>query len=278
MKNYVVIISKWSGFYLGVGLFVLVTMFPFIWQLITSLKSPDDLYLMPPTWWPSFDFRSYVAVFTERPFLTYLKNSFIVSSLTTIYCIAIGAFCAYALARLQFRFKRLILSLVLAVSMFPTIAILSPIFILLKDLKLLNTYAGLILPYTTFGLPLTIWILTGFFREIPKELEESAAMDGCSKLGAFFRIILPLATPGIFTTAIIVFIHSWNEFLFSLSFMTTDEMRTVPVGIAMFPGQHELPWGDISAASVVVTVPLIILVLIFQRRIISGLTAGAVKG
>lgn len=278
MKNYMVIAARWSGFYLGVGLFVLITMFPFFWQLITSLKSPQELYLMPPTWWPSFDFRSYVAVFTERPFLTYLKNSFIVSSLTTLYCIAIGAFCAYALAKLQFRFKRLILSLVLAVSMFPTIAILSPIFILLKDLKLLNTYAGLILPYTTFGLPLTIWILTGFFREIPKELEESAAMDGCSKLGTFFRIILPLATPGIFTTAILVFIHSWNEFLFALSFMTTDEMRTVPVGIAMFPGQHELPWGDISAASIVVTVPLIILVLIFQRRIISGLTAGAVKG
>lgn len=277
MKNYLVIARR-SGFYLGVGLFILVTMFPFFWQLITSLKSPQELYSMPPTWWPSFDFRSYVAVFTERPFLTYLKNSFIVSSLTTLYCIAIGAFCAYALARLQFRFKRLILSLVLAVSMFPTIAILSPIFILLKDLKLLNTYAGLILPYTTFGLPLTIWILTGFFREIPKELEESAAMDGCSKLGALFRVILPLATPGIFTTAILVFIHSWNEFLFALSFMTTDEMRTVPVGIAMFPGQHDLPWGDISAASVVVTVPLIILVLIFQRRIISGLTAGAVKG
>lgn len=269
---------KGAGFYVGVGLFVLVTMFPFLWQFMTSVKSPQELYLMPPTWWPSWDFGSYVAVFTKRPFLTYLKNSLIVSSLTTVYCIAIGSFCAYALARLKFRFKKFILTLVLAVSMFPAIAILSPIFILLKDLKLLNTYSGLILPYTTFGLPLTIWILTSFFREIPKELEESAAVDGCSKIAAFFRIIVPLAAPGMFTTAILVFIHSWNEFLFALTFMTTDKMRTVPVGIAMFPGEHELPWGDISAASVVVTVPLIILVLIFQRRIIAGLTSGAVKG
>ncbi len=137
----------------------------------------------------------------------------------------------------------------------------------------------MILPYTTHGLPLTIWILASFFREIPSELEESARIDGTSRLGAFWRVIVPLATPGIFTTAILVFIGAWNEFfLFALSFMSKDIMRTVPVGIAMFQGEHDLPWGDISAASVIVTIPLIVMVLIFQRRIISGLTSGAVKG
>jgi multiple sugar transport system permease protein len=170
------------------------------------------------------------------------------------------------------------LGLVLTVSMFPSIAILSPLFIILKKLALLNTYTGLILPYTTFGLPMAIWILTSFFRDIPGELEESAYIDGCSRIQSFVKVIVPLAAPGVFTTAILIFIHAWNEFLFALSFMSKDTMRTVPVAIAMFPGEHDLPWGDIAAASVVVTVPLIIMVLVFQRRIIAGLTAGGVKG
>jgi multiple sugar transport system permease protein len=267
------------SFYVAVSLFVLMIIFPFVWQIITSLKPPDQLYKMPPDWISNrFYLGSYMSVFFKRPFLGYLENSFIVSTTTTLFCILIGSFCAYAIARLKFKGKRIILTLVLTVSMFPSVAILSPLFLILKDFKLLNTYSGLILPYTTFALPLTIWILTSFFREIPKELEESAQIDGCSRMKAFWKVIVPLAAPGVFTTAILVFIHAWNEFLFALSFMTADKMRTVPVGIAMFPGEHDVPWGDIAAASVVVTVPLIILVLIFQRRIIAGLTSGGVKG
>jgi multiple sugar transport system permease protein len=254
-------------------------MFPFIWQFLTSMKPPEQINKMPPDWWPNrlwIDY--YINVFTKRPFLLYLKNSAIVSVATTLVSLVIGSFCAYALARLHFSGKKIILALVLSVSMFPHIATLSPIFLFLREMKLLNTYTGLVLPYTTFALPLTIWTLTSFFRELPKELEEAAIIDGCSRMKAFWKVTVPLAAPGMFTTAILVFIAAWNEFLYAFSFMTRDEMRTVPPGIAMFPGEHDLPWGDIAAASVVVTIPLIILVLAFQRRIITGLTSGGVKG
>jgi multiple sugar transport system permease protein len=270
---------KTTLFYAAVWIFVLVIIFPFLWQITTSLKPPEQLNKMPPDWIPSpVYWGSYIATFTKHPFTIYLENSLIVASATTMYSIVLGSLCAYAVARLRFKGKSLILMLVLTVSMFPAIAILSPLYILLRDFKLLNTFQGLILPYTTHGLPLTIWILTTFFKEIPAELEESARIDGTSRLGAFWKVIIPLAIPGVFTTAILVFIGAWNEFLFAFSFMSKDIMRTVPVGIAMFPGEHDLPWGDISAASVIVTVPLILMVLIFQRRIISGLTSGAIKG
>ncbi|AUI38161.1 sugar ABC transporter permease [[Bacillus] caldolyticus] len=266
-------------FYGAISLFVLIVMFPFIWQALTSFKPPEQINKMPPDWWPGrLWIEYYVNVFTKRPFLLYLKNSAVVSITTTIVSLAVGSFCAYALARLRFRGKKVILALVLSVSMFPHIATLSPMFLFLRKMELLNTYTGLVLPYTTFALPLTIWTLTSFFRELPKELEEAAIMDGCSRIKAFWKVTIPLAAPGMFTTAILVFIAAWNEFLYALSFMTQDGMRTVPPGIAMFPGEHDLPWGDIAAASVVVTVPLIILVLIFQRRIIAGLTSGGVKG
>ncbi|UOF92849.1 carbohydrate ABC transporter permease [Fodinisporobacter ferrooxydans] len=266
-------------FYTAVILFVVIVAFPFYWQLITSLKSPQEIYQMPPAWWPSsFYFGSYKDVFTKTPFGLYLLNSFIVSSITTILCLVFGSTTAYAVARLRFKGKKFLLGLVLSVSMFPPIAVLSPLFLILKNLHLLSTYQGLIFPYMTFTMPLTIWILSSFFREIPKELDEAAIVDGCTRLQTFWRIMLPLSGPGLFTTGILVFIAAWNEFLFAFTFMTNDAMRTVPVGIAMFQGEHSLPWGDISAASIVVTVPLIILVLIFQKRIISGLTAGAVKG
>ncbi|MFZ5814286.1 MAG: carbohydrate ABC transporter permease [Bacillota bacterium] len=266
-------------FYLAVAAFVIVIIFPFIWQIRTSLMPPQEINSMPPKWIPSTWFPDYYYnVFVKRGFLKYLKNSFIVSSMTTLVSLAIASFAAYAIARLQFRGKSFILAMVLTISMLPVVSLISPLFLVLKNLKLLNTYFGLVLPYTTFAMPLAIWNLTAFFREIPKELEESAKVDGCSPMQVFARIMVPLAVPGVFTTAILIFIQAWNEFLLSLTFMTKDAMRTVPVAIALFPGEFELPWGDIAAASVVLTVPLIILVLILQRRIISGLTAGAVKG
>jgi multiple sugar transport system permease protein len=266
-------------FYIFLTIFLVYIIFPFLWQTLTSFKTPQELFSIPPTWIPSKIYTGYYTnVFTKRPFLTYLKNSFIVASSTTLFSLFVSSFAAYALARLKFKGKAIILSLVLSVSMFPGIAIVSPLFIFLKNVNLLNSYLGLILTYTTFAIPLSLWILTSFFKEIPFELEESAKVDGATPMQAFLRIIMPLATPGMFTTAILTFIAAWNEFLFALVFNTQDSMRTVPVGIAMFPGEHDLPWGDIAAASVVVTVPLIIMVLIFQKRIISGLTAGAVKG
>ncbi|ADL08480.1 carbohydrate ABC transporter permease [Thermosediminibacter oceani] len=260
-------------------LFLLYILFPFLWQFMTSIKPPEQLFSIPPRWIPDRIFTGYyLSVFTKRPFLVYLKNSLIVASATTFLSLFVSSFAAYAIARLKFRGKALILALVLSVSMFPGISIISPLFLFLKKINLLNTHLGLILTYTTFTIPLSLWILTSFFREIPFELEESAKVDGATPMQAFLKIIFPLAAPGMFTTAILTFIAAWNEFLFALVFNTKDLMRTVPVGIAMFPGEHELPWGDIAAASVVVTVPLIVMVLIFQKRIISGLTAGAVKG
>ncbi|MDI6600252.1 MAG: carbohydrate ABC transporter permease [Thermoanaerobacteraceae bacterium] len=258
---------------------MLIILFPFIWQILTSIKSERELWSIPPIWIPKkINLDYYYSVFIKRPFLTYIKNSFIVASSTTVFSVLVASFASYALARLHFKGKNIILSLVLAVSMFPGIAIVSPLYIFMMNVHLLNTYIGLIIPYTTFTLPLAIWNLTTFFREIPFELEESARVDGATYMQTFMRIIFPLAAPGVFTTAILSFISAWNEFLFALVFNTKDMMRTVPVAIAMFPGEHELPWGDMAAASVVVTIPLIIIVLIFQRRIISGLTAGAIKG
>jgi multiple sugar transport system permease protein len=221
---------------------------------------------------------NYVQVFQQNPFHLYLRNSAIVATVTTVVCLALGSLCAFALARLRFPFRDGLLSLILAVSMFPPIAVAPPLFLIMKWLHLLNTYPALIIPYTAFGMPLTVWTLTSFFRELPLELEESARVDGCTRLQTFFKINLPLAAPGVFTCAILVFINAWNEFMFALLFMTRNDMRTVPVGITLYPGQYEMPWGTIFAAATIVTLPLAVVVFIFQKRIIAGLTAGAVKG
>ena len=266
-------------FYIFLVVFLTCVLFPFVWEILTSVKPSKELWATPPKWIPSGIYLGYyVSVFFKRNFGLYLKNSFIIASCTTALSVAITCFAAYALARLKFKGKRIILSLVLSVSMFPGIAIISPLFLLMRNLHLLNSYGGLILTYLTFTMPLSMWNLNAYFKQIPFELEESAKVDGATPVQAFVKIILPLATPGMFTVAILTFIASWNEFLYSLVFNNSDKMRTVPVGIAMFPGEYEMPWGDISAAAVVVTVPLIIMVLIFQKRIISGLTSGAVKG
>ena len=230
----------------------------------------------PPRPWPVLT--SYVRVFTQNPFHLYLLNSAVVATLTTLLCLLVGGTCAYALARLRFPMRDAVLSLLLAVSMFPPIAVVSPLFLILKKAHLLNTHAALVIPYTAFGLPLTVWTLTGFFRDLPLELEEAARVDGCSRLRTFVEIFLPLAGPGVFTCAILVFIFAWNEFLFALLFVTRDAMRTVTVGITMYPGQFDTPWGTIFAAATIVTLPLIGVVFALQRRIIEGLTAGAVKG
>jgi multiple sugar transport system permease protein len=276
-RHYKKVIQK-VLFYLVTGIIVVWCVSPFLWQIITSLKPGRELTTLPPILPTEPTVENYVRVFTGRPFERYIINSLIVATCTTSFCLFVGSFAAYALGRLKMKGKTIILFLILTVSMFPGIAIVSPLFLILSKLKWINTYPALIFPYTTFAMPLTLWILTSYFREIPIELEEAAKIDGCSPLGAFMRIIVPLAAPGMFTTAILVFIFAWNEFLFALTFTRSIKCQTIPVGIAMLPVMYHVPWGSIAAASVIVTIPLIILVFVFQRRIIQGLTAGAVKG
>ncbi|MFC4619151.1 carbohydrate ABC transporter permease [Camelliibacillus cellulosilyticus] len=266
-------------FYVFLVIFVFVIMFPFIWVFLSSLKPPSELFGDQAFNWianhPTT--KNYVSVFVNYPFLNYLKNSLIISAITTLIAVFFASLAAYALARLNFRGKTVILGLTLSVTMFPQISTLSPIYIILMHLGLTNSYTGLIIPYITITLPLSIWILVTFFRKIPMELEESAKMDGATVMQTYRKIIFPLAVPGIFTTAILAFIAAWNEYLFALTINADDSHKTVPVGISMFSGQYTVPWGEICAATVVVTVPLVILVLIFQRRIVSGLTSGSIK-
>ncbi|MEH7418376.1 carbohydrate ABC transporter membrane protein 2 (CUT1 family) [Neobacillus bataviensis] len=266
-------------FYVFLIVFVFVVMFPFLWMLISSIKPATELFgdkaFTPYTSHPTME--NYKSVFFDHPFLRYLWNSTVVSTITTVYAVTVASFAAYAIARLQFKGKTFILGIVLSVSMFPQIATITPIYIFLKNLGLTNSYLGLIIPYSTFTLPLSIWILVTFFRKIPLDLEEAAKIDGATLMQTFWKVIMPLAVPGIFTTAILVFIAAWNEFFFALTINTDDKYKTVPIGIAMFQGQFTIPWGEIAAATVVVSVPLVIMVLIFQRRIVSGLTSGSVK-
>jgi multiple sugar transport system permease protein len=266
-------------FYLAVILFVTVLLLPFVWQFLTSVKPLDEISAMPAKWLPStFNVQFYINIFTRHPFGNYLMNSAIVAVSATLLSVIIGASAAYALARLRFRFKKQVLMAILCISMFPTIATLSPIYLLLRSLKMLNTYQGLILPYIVFSLPMAIWLLTNFFSQLPKGFEEAASIDGATWGDIFFRIMLPLIKPAVFSVGLLVFINCWNEYLYALSFITDTKMRTVPVGIALLPSNYQLPWGDVSAASVVATVPLITLVLVFQKRIVAGLTTGGIKG
>jgi multiple sugar transport system permease protein len=266
-------------FYAGVSLFWFLCFFPFYWVFMNSFKTNQEIFDLRYILWPkSFKLVNYISVFRDQPFLTYLKNSAIVATSTTLISLFIGSFTGYALARLRFKFKNLVLTLILSISMFPGIAIVSPLFITFRNLGLLNSYPGLIIPYISFSLPLTVFILNSYFKQIPFSLEESAMIDGCSRFQAFYRVLLPLSIPGVFTAAILTFIGAWNEYLFALIFNKDVSMRTVPVGITTFQGVHTISYDLISAATVIVTVPLMIVVLVLQKKIISGLTAGAVKG
>lgn len=265
------------GFYIFLVVFVFFVMFPFIWVFLTSIKPPGEIFNNFKWFTSSPSLDSYINALTNRPLFRYMINSFIVSSLTTIIAIGFASIAAYALTRLPIKFKGLILGIILASSMFPQIAIISPIYNFITSIGLRNSYMGLVIPYITISLPLAIWILATFFQKIPWELEESAKLDGATPFQTFRKIIFPLAAPGIFTTAILVFIAAWNEYLFALTINTEDSWRTVPVGISFYQSQFSIPWGDISAATVIVTIPIVILVLIFQRRIVSGLTSGSVK-
>jgi len=260
------------------AMLVLLTVFPFYWAVVSSLTPEARLFEQARLWPDAWTLEHYRALFDERDFLTPIRNSLVVAGTTTIFCIAFGTLAAYALARLHFRGRAVILGFILAVTMFPQITIVSPLYLLLRELRLINTFPGLILPYVTFAMPLTVWLLVGFFRQLPRDLEEAAMVDGATRWQAFTRIVLPVATPGLAATAILTFLYCWNEFLFALSFTLGPERQTVPVAIALFRGQYQVPWGEILAAAVVASVPVAVVVLLFQRRIVQGLTAGAVKG
>jgi trehalose/maltose transport system permease protein len=266
--------------YLAVTIVVVVSVYPFVYALSTSFKTGAALF--STNLWPDAPtLRNYVQLFEGRqPFGRHLLNSVLVATLTVAVALLAGLTAAYALGRIRFAGRAALLLAILAVSMFPQVAVLSGMFELMRALGLYNRAIGLVVPYTLFTLPFTVWVLTAFMRGLPRELEEAAIMDGCTPLRTVFEIFLPLLWPALVSTGLLAFIGAWNEFLFALTFVADDSQRTVPVGISLITGAtaYEVPWGSIMAASVIVTVPLLVLVLAFQRRIVSGLTAGAVKG
>jgi multiple sugar transport system permease protein len=268
-------------FYLLIWLAVLWCLAPFLWQIITSLKSNAEISALPVTYIPCHaGLQHYGALFVRKPFARYLLNSFVISSTSTILCVGLSALAAYAVSRLHVRGSRVMLGALVVISLFPPIIFFFPLYEMMRAAGLLNHHLALIIPYTTFNLPFSIIVLATFFRGVPRDIEDAAKVDGLGRLQILWRIILPLSASALATTAILVFIFAWNEFLFALTFMTNDRMKTVTAGIATLSGTtvHETPWGPIAAAVVISTIPLILLVVIFQRRIVQGLTAGAAKG
>jgi multiple sugar transport system permease protein len=270
------------GWTIGLGVVLFYALVPVLWLVSLSLKSPQtvgDKRLIPK----SVSFDNYTALFAggfDSPMLRPLINSIAIALIATTIAVTLASFTAYAIARLDFPGKFLILAGALAIAMFPPISVVGPLFDMWRALHLYDTYPGLIIPYLTFALPLAIYTLVAFFREIPWELEQAAQVDGATPWQAFTRIILPLAAPGVFTAAILVFIFAWNDFVFAITLTSSNNARTVPAALAFFTGESQFtaPVGNIAAAAVLVTIPIIVFVLIFQRRIVAGLTAGAVKG
>jgi multiple sugar transport system permease protein len=267
--------TLWS---IGILVVLLYALIPVAWITALSFKTPDEV--ADRKFFSGFSFENYTTVFEDDTFLAALINSIGIAGIATLISIVLAAMAAYATSRLDFTGKALILSGALAVAMFPPISIVGSLFDMWRAIGIYDTWPGLIIPYMTFTLPLAIYTLSAFFREIPWELEQAAQVDGATPFQAFRKIIVPLAAPGVFTAAILVFIFAWNDFIFANTLTSTDNARTVPAALAFFTGasQFEQPIGAVAAASVVVTVPIIIMVLIFQRRIVAGLTAGAVKG
>jgi trehalose/maltose transport system permease protein len=273
--------SWWKRALFGalVAVIALYTLFPFYWAIVTSLKTGSALFEVDP--WPRAPaWGNYPLVFQQQPFFRSILNSVLVATSTVAVSLFLSLTASYALARVRFRGRAPLLLMFLGVSMFPQIAVLSGMFELIRWLGLYNRFGSMTVSYLIFTLPFTVWVLTTFMRELPRELEEAAVMDGATPWTILTRVFLPLMGPSLVTTGLLAFIAAWNEFLFALTFTLTSEERTVPVAISLIGGgsAFELPWGIIMAASVIVTVPLIALVLAFQRRIVSGLTAGAVKG
>ncbi|MFH1501576.1 MAG: carbohydrate ABC transporter permease [Candidatus Eisenbacteria bacterium] len=260
------------------ALIVVVCLIPLYWIANVSLSHPSALYKTPLDYFPTPPtIDNFRAVFEVNQFPGNVANSFVVAALTTLLTLALGSPAAYALSRLKVRRKNAIMALFLGVAIFPAIGMVGPLYVAMARLGLINKYPALVIPYTLLTMPLAVWILTQFFSTLPDSLEDAALIDGCTPVQAFVRVILPLSAPGLFTAAILIFIWAWNEFLFALIMTSTPESRTVPVALALFAGLHELPWATIAAATVVSVVPVLVLVILFQRRIVEGLTSGVEK-
>jgi len=270
-------IGTWAGF-----LFILVwCLLPVVWIISLSFKGPTETAAGSPQFLPKEPtLQNYRDILDDPDFQDSLVNSFSIAAISTFLSVILATLAAYAIARLEFKGKKLVLSIALAIAMFPVVALVGPLFDLWRTLGLFNTWPGLIIPYMSFTLPLAIWTLSAFFREIPWEMEQAAQVDGATSWQAFRKVIVPLAAPGVFTAAILTFFFAWNEFVLALSLTSTTQARTVPAQLSYFVGPDPFnpPYGQLATASVVVTVPIIIIVLLFQRKIVAGLTSGAVKG
>jgi multiple sugar transport system permease protein len=271
--------SNWWTFW---GLVILAwAAFPLVWMVSLAFKSPSTFRSDAPSFFPEeWTWENFRTVFSDELFTSALRNSFGIAIIATVLSVIVAMFAAYAIARLEFRGKKLLLSMALAIAMFPQAALVGPLFNMWRGIGIYDTWLGLIIPYLTFALPLSIWTMSAFFRQIPWEMEQAAQVDGATPWQAFRKVIVPLAAPGVFTTAILTFFFCWNEFLLAASLTSTDAARTVPAALSFFTGnsQFESPVTAVMAASVVVTIPVVIIVLVFQRRIVAGLTSGAVKG
>jgi len=265
--------------WLAAALVMVNGFFPALWILFTSLKTEAELTQVPITWLPHTPtLANYARAFSDQPLALFLFNSVVVAVLSTAATLFISVLAAYALARLQIRFRDVILSAIIAVSTFPLVTLLVPLFETMRALGLLNTYTALVLPYIVLSLPVCTLVLVSFFEGIPRDLENAAMVDGCTRVGALFKVVVPLAAPGVFTAGILAFVNAWDEFLLALSFNSTPTMRTLPVGITLYQGEFAFPWPVISAALIVAIVPLAVLIVLFQERVVSGLTAGGMKG
>ena len=268
------------GRYTAVVLVVFIALAPLYWSVATSVKSGLELNANPPTLFPqSFSLENFANDLALSTFTHDLLNSAIIATVTTFLALLVGILCAYAIARTKFHGKGAVLGITLSVTLIPLIAMVGPLFVVFTGpIPVYNTYIALIIPDLVISLPITIWFMTSFFRDLPPDLEEAARVDGASRMRALWYIIVPLTAPGVFAAAILTFITVWNDFLFGLTLTTDEAAQPITVGVSRFAGEHTIPWGEIAAAAVIVTIPLAIVVLFLQRRIVSGLTAGAVKG
>lgn len=253
--------------------------FPALWILFTSLKTESELMRLPITIWPAAPtLGNYTRVFVDQPIFLFMWNSFVVAVLSTVLCVTVSALAAYALVRLRIPAPNLILSVLLAVAMFPLISLMVPLFSVMRDLQLLNTWWALVFPYAVLSMPVCTLVLISFFQDIPRDLENAAMIDGCSRIGALWHVVIPLTAPGVFTAGILAFVNAWDEFLLALTLAPRVASRTLPVGITLYQGEFSFPWPIISAALIIAIVPICIIIAVFQERVVGGLTSGGVKG
>jgi len=266
-------------FYLAIGIIIFACIFPYYWLVSSSIKPPDELSLIPPKIAPTrIDFSNYISVLNRSNFPGYIRNSFLISTFTSLLCVTLAAFAAYAIIRIRMKGYKIILGIILLLAMLPGIAVIAPLYEMFQSLRILNTYFALILPYVAFNLPFSIWYLANFFKSFPPDLEEAAMVDGCTPLQAMFKIMFPISTPGLISIAILSFIGAWNEFLFALTFTQTDAARTGVVGVMLFRGTHLVPWGQMTAAASIMAFPIIIVVLLGQKWLMRSVISGMIKG